>query len=98
MPNYRYQAQDCQRWQGRGCPGQGMQQGIQRRENTQQTSLRQGPPCARGTLSSSLICLSQWPMCRGRSGMGYFDLEKALCCGTIFEELNKPFTGAGGRR
>ncbi|HJF93508.1 MAG TPA: spore coat associated protein CotJA [Lachnoclostridium phocaeense] len=29
---------------------------------------------------------------------GILELEKGLCCGTIFEELNKPFTGAGGRR
>ena len=23
----------------------------------------------------------------------YDDLEKAYCCGTVFPELNKPFTG-----
>lgn len=25
-----------------------------------------------------------------------YDSENALCCGTIFEELNKPFRGMGG--
>ena len=97
MPNYRYQAQDCQRWQGRGCPGQGMQQGIQRRENTQQTSLRQGAVCKRDSqqLADMPVAMAYVPW---QEWYGIFDLEKALCCGTIFEELNKPFTGAGGRR
>ena len=26
------------------------------------------------------------------------DVEKGLCCGTIFEDLNKPFCGTGGVR
>lgn len=26
------------------------------------------------------------------------DAEKGLCCGTIFEDLNKPFRGSGGVR
>lgn len=25
-----------------------------------------------------------------------YDVEKGFACGTIFEELNKPFRGAGG--
>lgn len=27
-----------------------------------------------------------------------YDVEKGFCCGTIFEELNKPFRGMGGAR
>ena len=41
----------------------------------------------------------------GKSGTitdvnGHFvlDVEKGLCCGTIFEDLNKPFCGTGGVR
>ena len=41
----------------------------------------------------------------GKSGTitdvnGHFvlDVEKGLCCGTIFENLNKPFCGTGGVR
>ena len=81
MPNYRYQAQDCQRRQGRGYPNQGMQQ----RETMQQTAMHQANMRHRAADQAAGRCLPD-------------SLEKGLCCGTIFEELNKPFTGAGGRR
>ncbi len=70
MPNYRYQAQDCQRRQGRGLP-------------------------ASRSLSDLPIAMAYVPW---QEWCGILELEKGLCCGTIFEELNKPFTGAGGRR
>ena len=60
-------------------------------------SLRQGAVCKRDSqqLADMPVAMAYVPW---QEWYGIFDLEKALCCGTIFEELNKPFTGAGGRR
>ena len=104
MPNYRYQAQDCQRRQGRGYPNQGMQQ----RGTMQQTAMHQANMRHRAADQAAGRCLpdsrtlSDLPIAMAyvpwQEWCGILQLEKGLCCGTIFEELNKPFTGAGGRR
>ena len=98
MPNYRYQAQDCQRRQGRGYPNQGMRQTAMHQANMRQTAAdRTAGRCLPDSrpLSDLPIAMAYVPW---QEWCGIFDLEKGFCCGTIFEELNKPFTGAGGRR
>ncbi|WP_243426727.1 spore coat associated protein CotJA [Faecalicatena fissicatena] len=76
------------------------------RYQTQDCQSRQGRSCPnqgmyRGAQQSGRQ-LSDLPVAMAyvpwQEWYGIFDLEKGFCCGTIFEELNKPFTGAGGRR
>lgn len=86
MQNYRYQSQDCaRRNQQRNFAGQGRQM--------------QAPGCEPRRevpgLSDLAIAMAYVPWQEWR---GIYDLEKGFCCGTIFQELNKPFLGAGGRR
>ena len=109
MPNYRYQTQDCQSRQGRSCPNQGMYRGAQQsgrqqaqqdarqRGNMQQSAMGRAHACGRDArqLSDLPVAMAYVPW---QEWYGIFDLEKGFCCGTIFEELNKPFTGPGGRR
>ncbi|MBM6685058.1 spore coat associated protein CotJA [Faecalicatena contorta] len=96
MPNYRYQTQDCQSRQGRSCPNQGMYRGAQQ-SGRQQSAMGRAHACGKDArqLSDLPVAMAYVPW---QEWYGIFDLEKGFCCGTIFEELNKPFTGAGGRR
>lgn len=99
MPNYRYQTQDYQRRQACGCQNQNRamqhtaaQRAAVQRSAEQQSCMRQKENQQR--LSDMPIAMAYVPW---QEWYGIFDLEKGFRCGTIFEELNKPFHGAGGR-
>ena len=86
MPNYRYQPQDCQRHPGCGCPPQM----TKRQPDMAACAGNEHPsrPLADRSIAMAYVPWQQW--------RGILELEKGFHSGTIFEELNKPFTG--GRR
>ena len=85
MPNYRYPMQDYSR-AGGCCPP--------RADNT---GNRRNPCCEdhsdRDPLSGMPLAMAFVPWQNWRA---IYDVEKGFHCGTIFEELNKPFRGTGG--
>lgn len=89
MPNYRYNSQDHMK--RRGCNASAASVSCARPEPT--------CPVCRDTrttydeLSSMPIAMAYVPW---QEWQNIFEVEKGFRCGTIFEELNKPFRGIGG--
>lgn len=87
MQNYRYPSQNYMRQNSCGCAVSGNQ--MQMRQQMV------------GKDGRSRDCLSEMPVAMAyvpwQEWRGIFDLEKGFCCGTIFEELHKPFQGMGVR-
>ena len=85
MPNYRYPMQDYSR-AGSCCPSRPDNTGSRRNPCCEDHSDRDAysgipPPMA-------FVPWQNW--------QAIYDAEKGFHCGTIFEELNKPFRGKGG--
>lgn len=82
MPNYRYYPQDSMR---RGSCGCGQTQPQAPCSGKAGTDPLQGMPVA-----MAYVPWQEWG--------GLYDPRQGFCCGTIFEDLNKPFQGTGGCR
>ena len=90
MPNYRYNASECGRRNNcsRTAP-------VMREEGCR-TKVQ--PACcedraACDELSGMPIAMAYVPWQKWRA---LYEVEEGFHCGTIFEELNKPFRGIGG--
>ena len=94
MPNYRYNAPEYGRRNncGRTAP-------VMREEGCRtKVQPKMQPACcdyraAYDELSGMPIAMAYVPWQQWRA---LYEVEKGLHCGTIFEELNKPFRGIGG--
>ena len=86
MPNYRYYTPDRTRRNPYGCPGTSTVQNYGpsgcRNTDTKKDSLYDLP------LAMAYVPWQEWG--------NLYELDKAFMVGTIFEDLNKPFWGAGG--
>ncbi len=89
MPNYRYNSQDYMRRRGCGSP----------MAPSPAVCPEAACPVCRDTrntydeLSSMPLAMAYVPW---QEWQNIYEAEKGFCCGTIFEELNKPFRGIGG--
>lgn len=92
MPNYRYNTPDYMRRNNGGC---------------QSTCTQQQSPAVRTSHKASCCedradydALSGLPIAMAyvpwQDWYAIYEVEKGFHCGTIFEELNKPFRGIGG--
>lgn len=84
MPNYRYQAQNPMRRPSCGCQGSGQAAPFQQMRQDKKAECP-----ADMQLAMAYVPWQEWKR--------IFELEKGFHSGTIFEELYKPFLGAGGR-
>ena len=82
MPNYRYYPQDPMRRGGCGCVPAQAKTPCSGKAGA---DLLQGMPVA-----MAYVPWQEWG--------GLYDPRQGFCCGTIFEDLNKPFQGPGGCR
>lgn len=91
MPNYRYNAPDYARRSncGRTAPAAMREDGCC--GNVQPVCRDDRAAC--DDLNGMPIAMAYVPWQEWRA---LYEAEKALHCGTIFEELNKPFRGIGG--
>lgn len=89
MTNYRYQAQDLQRRPSCGCQSMGRPAERRVLGHVNVTSGKEDHP------DNFPVAMAYVPWQKWRH---ILDLEKGFHCGTIFQELYKPFLGAGGRR
>lgn len=91
MPNYRYNTPDYMRQNNCGCQRQGNQNSAVVRPQPKM------PCCDDRTeydaLSGLPIAMAYVPW---QEWDAIFEVKKGFHCGTIFEELNKPFKGIGG--
>ena len=89
MPNYRYNTPDYMR-RNYSC---GCQQ-EQRQASAERRTMRDTPRCDEqkkcDSLSEMPLAMAYVPWQEWRA---IYDVEKGFRCGTIFEELNKPFKG-----
>ena len=89
MPNYRYNSRDHMRRRGFG----------QTHSDTCQTKSEPTCPVCRDTrttydeLAGMPLAMAYVPW---QEWQNIYEAEKGFHCGTIFEELNKPFCGIGG--
>lgn len=63
------------------------------RENRKEGEMSCSVSYTHDTLADMPLAMAYVPWQRWRK---IYDSKDALCCGTIFEELNKPFHGIGG--
>lgn len=92
MPNYRYNASEYGRRNqncGRPAPAVRREEGC--RTNVQPACCKDMAAC--DELSGMPLAMAYVPWQEWRA---ILEAEKAFHCGTIFEELNKPFRGTGG--
>lgn len=89
MPNYCYNSQDYMR----RCGGRNPMPGNCPDRRAQEGSDRRG--CAKDPLGGLAIAMAYVPWQEWRK---IYEARQGFCCGTIFEELNKPFQGTGGCR
>ena len=109
MPNYRYHTPESNRRSYCGCSSS-MNGCNQQQSNVRpQRETCEVPYCdcdtagemscaVKGrydTLGDMAVAMAYVPWQMWRNVL---DVEKGLCCGTIFEDLNKPFCGTGGVR
>lgn len=86
MPNYRYRAPDRTRRTPQGCQG----------------TYPSPSSCTSGCRNTDTIpdCLQDLPLAMAyvpwQEWGNLYELDKAFMIGTIFEDLSKPFRGAGG--
>lgn len=109
MPNYRYHTPESDRRGYCGCSSN-----MSRRNQQQSNTRPQRESCevsyhdcdaaaemscaVKGhydALGDMAIAMAYVPW---QMWCNVLDAEKGLCCGTIFEDLNKPFCGTGGAR
>ena len=108
MPNYRYHTPEPDRRNYCGCnsnmPRRGQQTNTRPQHDTCEVPFRDcnatsKMSCAvsdhHDALGGMTIAMAYVPWQLWRD---VCDTEKGFCGGTIFEELNKPFLGAGGVR
>lgn len=92
MPNYNYRSNDYMR---RGqCARQVMPAPARiEHECTSHNEDHSSDHCMNDLLNGLPIAMAYVPW---QEWCGLYPAEKALCRGTIFEELDKPFWGIGG--
>ena len=93
MPNYRYNTPDYMRRNNCGC-----QQPVQNNQAAQTCRPVVKNTCCEDrteydALSGLPIAMAYVPW---QDWCAIYDVRKGFHCGTIFEELNKPFKGIGG--
>lgn len=109
MPNYRYHTPESNRRGYCGCASNMNRRNQQPNSCSQGESSCEVPyrDCdSAGEMSCAVkgrydaigdmaiaMAYVPWQMWRN-----VLDAEKGICCGTIFEDLNKPFRGSGGVR
>lgn len=91
MPNYRCNSSDYMNRRG-------IRQNSASRSMPAPSQESSCPVCSLGRAASDelqgmpiAMAYVPWQVWRN-----LYDAEKGFCCGTIFEELNKPFRGIGG--
>ena len=82
MPNYRYYPQDPMRRGGCGC--------VPAQAKTPCSGKAGADPLQGMPVAMAYVPWQEWG--------GLYAPRQGFCCGTIFEDLNKPFQGTGGCR
>lgn len=91
MPNYRYHSQDYMRRGGCGRnPSSASSACPDRYPGTEDTGYAPKDPIAGMPVAMAYVPWQEW--------RNLYDARQGFCCGTIFEDLNKPFQGMGGCR
>ena len=96
MPNYRYRSPEYMR-RTNGVRNTAMSQNCSQAQAASEPVVTSSACCDNSAeydeLSGMALAMAYVPWQEWRA---LLEPEKALCCGTIFEELNKPFLGSGG--